>query len=52
VLPVPAELLVYTLKEWKALLQAATRFARTLELETVWVLDHPFEAPHCKREDL
>jgi predicted nucleotidyltransferase len=36
-LPVPAELLVYTLDEWKSMSLEATRFARTLERETVWI---------------
>lgn len=36
-LPVPAELLVYTEKEWHNLQQAAGRFARVLSEETVWV---------------
>ncbi len=36
-LPVPAELLVYTLKEWKSLQKETNRFARTLEQETIWL---------------
>lgn len=36
-LPVPAELLVYTVDEWEAA-AAAGRFRRGLEKETVWVL--------------
>jgi uncharacterized protein len=36
-LPVPAELLVYTLSEWKALQDRAGRFACTLAREAVWV---------------
>ncbi len=36
-LPVPAELLVYTVSEWHALLEQGGRFARTLEQEVVWV---------------
>lgn len=37
-LPVPADLLVYTRKEWEALLGSAGRFARVLRDETLWVL--------------
>ncbi len=36
-LPVPAELLVYTLDEWHRLLEQGGRFARTLAQETIWV---------------
>lgn len=36
-LPVPAELLVYTLEEWQRLQATRSRFARTLAEETVWV---------------
>ncbi len=36
-LPVPAELLVYTEREWGNLLARQDRFARTLATETVWV---------------
>ena len=35
-LPVPAELLVYTVDEWQTA-SAAGRFVRSLEKETVWV---------------
>ncbi len=38
-LPVPAQLLVYTLAEWQILADQGGRFARTLERETVWVFD-------------
>lgn len=37
-LPVPAELLVYTVDEWQAARAERSRFVRTLETETVWVL--------------
>jgi hypothetical protein len=37
VLPVPAELLVYTLDEWKRLSSEESRFARTLREETEWL---------------
>ncbi|KGQ22729.1 nucleotidyltransferase domain-containing protein [Thermus filiformis] len=40
-LPVPAEALVYTLEEWRALPQRSPRFARTLEAETRWLLPLP-----------
>lgn len=36
-LPVPAEALVYTLEEWKALPQKSPRFAEALRRETRWV---------------
>lgn len=36
-LPVPAELLVYTLEEWERARSAPGRFLRQLEAETVWV---------------
>ena len=35
-LPVPSDLLVYTLTEWEALEKGGGRFARTLSRETVW----------------
>jgi predicted nucleotidyltransferase len=36
-LPVPAEILVYTEAEWRALSAGGRRFARTLEREAVWI---------------
>jgi predicted nucleotidyltransferase len=36
-LPVPADLLVYTEKEWRSLQKKGGRFAATLSLETVWI---------------
>jgi predicted nucleotidyltransferase len=36
-LPVPAEILVYTVKEWADLRQRGGRFADVLEKETVWL---------------
>lgn len=36
-LPVPAELLVYTQAEWRALEERGERFARRLREETVWI---------------
>lgn len=36
-LPVPAELLVYTLQEWERLQQQGGRFARTLQREARWL---------------
>lgn len=38
ILPVPAELVIYTLEEWDRL-QAAEGFGRTIAREAVWVLD-------------
>ena len=37
-LPVPAEILTYTEKEWRALEAENGRFVRTLTQEAVWVL--------------
>jgi predicted nucleotidyltransferase len=36
-LPVPSDLLVYTLTEWESLEKTGSRFARTLSGETVWI---------------
>jgi predicted nucleotidyltransferase len=36
-LPVPAELLVYSDAEWRALLERRDRFSERLRAETVWV---------------
>jgi len=35
-LPVPAEIIVYTLSEWEDLQQKDTKFARMLKREAVW----------------
>ncbi len=43
-LPVPAELLVYTRAEWERLAGERNRFFRTLEREAVWLLEPPWEA--------
>jgi predicted nucleotidyltransferase len=37
-LPVPADVLVYTLPEWEAVAAAGNRFAQRLRREVVWVL--------------
>lgn len=37
-LPVPADLLVYTVGEWRRLRRRGGRFARVMESEVVWVL--------------
>lgn len=39
-LPVPADLLVYTLAEWEKLIADSTRFARVLRNETVWLVNN------------
>lgn len=44
-LPVPADLLVYTLAEWQTLMRRGGRFARTVSAETVWVFDREGRAP-------
>ena len=36
-IPVPAEILVYTAREWDALLASGSRFARTLQSECIWL---------------
>jgi hypothetical protein len=36
-LPVPAEILIYTRREWNRLLERGGRFARVLATETIWV---------------
>ena len=40
-LPVPTDLLVYTLAEWDQLTRDATRFARVLRTETCWLVGSP-----------
>ena len=37
-LPVPADLLVYTLEEWERMRGRGGRFARMIDEETVWVI--------------
>jgi len=36
-LPVPSDLVVYTLREWNSLEEGGGLFARTLSRETVWI---------------
>ena len=36
-LPIPAELVVYTQKEWEKLMRERSRFTDTLSREAVWV---------------
>ena len=36
-LPVPAEIIIYTLSEWQRLQALETRFARVLQSQVVWV---------------
>lgn len=43
-LPVPADLLVYSVEEWQRLQQEGKRFVRTLERETVWVFSRGTES--------
>jgi predicted nucleotidyltransferase len=38
-LPVPADLLVYTLQEWDRLLAEEGRFARVVAVESVWLYE-------------
>ena len=40
-LPVPADLLVYTVEEWERLQRRGSRFARVLADEVVWVVGGP-----------
>ena len=42
-LPVPAEIVVYTLPEWKKLQQEDTKFYRMLDREVVWTFSKPSE---------
>ncbi len=37
-LPVPADLLVFTVDEWDRMMKRAGRFARVMETEVVWVV--------------
>ncbi len=37
-LPVPADLLVFTLDEWQAMMQRGGRFAEVMKDEVVWVI--------------
>lgn len=37
-LPVPAEILIYTNAEWRALVADNGRFSRTLDQEAVWIV--------------
>jgi predicted nucleotidyltransferase len=39
-LPVPTDLLVYTLEEWQNIQKEETRFARTLREETIWIYEN------------
>jgi len=36
-LPVPAELVVYTMAQWYTMKKQSCRFFKTVERETVWV---------------
>ena len=36
-LPVPAEILVYTEREWHDLVAGGGRFARMIEIDTIWM---------------
>lgn len=38
VLPVPAEILIYTESEWAAVIARGDRFARVMSTEVVWVV--------------
>lgn len=38
-LPVPTEILIYTVEEWDRLQRDGGRFAHTLDTETRWVID-------------
>lgn len=40
-LPVPADLLLYTVAEWRRVLERDDRFARVMTHEVVWVTGHP-----------
>jgi len=36
-LPVPVDLLIYTVSEWEAIIAEQSRFARTIQREAVWI---------------
>ena len=38
-LPIPSEILIYTIDEWQCLLSKDSRFARMLKSEVVWIYD-------------
>lgn len=42
-LPVPADVLVYTVAEWKGLVDRDDRFGRMLVEDTVWILDRGWD---------
>jgi hypothetical protein len=42
-LPVPAEIIIYTLSEWEDLQQRDTKFARMLQRETVWTFSQEMD---------
>ena len=48
-LPVPADLLVYTVEEWERLHRNGGRFARTIDEEAVWVLGSPPRTTRARR---
>lgn len=43
-LPVPADVLIYTVEEWQSL-STTTRFGRVLRTETIWVYEREAAAP-------
>jgi len=45
-LPVPAQVLVYTREEWESLKEQGSRFALTLERETIWVYQQYAATPN------
>jgi len=48
-LPVPADLLVYDVAEWRALMASGGRMARTLEREARWWVGEPPESGEPER---
>ena len=44
-LPVPAEILVYTQDEWDQLISEGSRFAKTLQRETRWLVPEDPRGP-------
>jgi predicted nucleotidyltransferase len=40
-LPVPAEIIVYSLTEWEDLEKKDTKFARMLKSEAIWIFKRP-----------
>ncbi len=49
-IPVPVDVLVYTLAEWHHLAIASNRMHRTLQSEAVWLVAEALAKPYLERE--